>query len=298
MPHPIKAYGHVIAFLEKTFNKGANRKWKGASVAILLIVFAFLFFAFIEKLIDFNIYAEISISAILVFYGLANRCLINEVLKVNRVLSDDGLEAGRKQLSYIVGRDTSKLDEQAIRKASLETLAENLSDGVIAPLFYLFIGGFPLMLAYKMVNTLDSMIGYKSERYKDFGMVAAKIDDGFNFVPARITAFLIALVSIRTKAFQYIPQYGRKHSSPNAGYPEAALAGALDCRFGGPSVYYGQVVDKPFIGTNARKLVFKDALYACGLNIKASVVFLMGGLLGSYVFITISEMFIGFLTNI
>lgn len=278
MPHPIKLYGNVIAFLEKKLNVGVNKKLKGGIVGIGLILSAFIVFYFLKRLINSNIYIDVAVSAILIFYGLANKSLIVEVLKVNRALSEKGIKAGRERLSYIVGRDTSELDEQAIRKASLETLAENLSDGIIAPLFYLFIGGFPLMLTYKMVNTLDSMIGYKSERYKDFGMVAAKTDDVFNYVPARITALLIALVSLRLKSFRFISKYGKKHSSPNAGFPEAALAGALNCRFGGASAYFGQIIDKPYIGSNNRKLSLKDAKYACGLNLKASILFLFIGI--------------------
>ena len=251
-------------------------------MAVLLICSTYLVFLVLKKLISLNIYVHITISSIFIFYGLANRSLIYEVIKVNRALSEKGLEAGRKQLSYIVGRDTSKLDEQAIRKASLETLSENLSDGVIAPLFYLFLGGFPLMLTYKMVNTLDSMIGYKNDRYKDFGFIAAKTDDLFNFIPARVTAILMAIVSLKIKPFNYIFRFGNKHSSPNAGFPEAALAGALNCQFGGASEYHGVIVQKPLIGDHNRKLCFKDVTYACGLNIKSSVFFLLIGMAGIY----------------
>jgi adenosylcobinamide-phosphate synthase len=278
MPHPIKLFGQAIANLEKCTNKGSNKVFMGGLMSIFFIASTFFTFILIKRLTAFNVYVEIIIGSIFVFYGLANRTLINEVLKVNKQLTNNGIEAGRKQLSYIVGRDTHNLDEQAIRKASLETLAENLSDGVIAPLFYLFLGGFPLMLTYKMVNTLDSMIGYKSERYKDFGMIAAKIDDVFNFIPAKITAILIAVVSLKAKSFSFIFKYGNKHSSPNAGFPEAAMAGALDCQFGGSSEYYGEIIDKPYIGNNSRNLNLKDVKYACGLNIKASVLFLVIGI--------------------
>ncbi len=278
MPHPIKLYGHSIYWLEKKLNQGNSRKFKGAFVAISLIFLAFSIFYGIEYLSDFSKYVSFSVTVIFVFYGLANRTLVREVLKVNKRLSEEGLEAGRDQLRYIVGRETHSLSAQEIRKASLETLAENLSDGVIAPMFYLFIGGFPLMMTYKMVNTLDSMIGYKSDRYKDFGCWAAHIDDIFNFIPARITSLLMAIVGFQIRAFKFIIKYGRKHSSPNAGYPESALAGLLNCQFGGPAMYHGKLVNKPFIGDRKLEFTSEHVKYACGINIKVSVLFLVIGI--------------------
>ncbi len=278
MPHPIKLYGHTIYWLEAKLNKGRLRKLKGAIVAIGLILLTFAVFYAVKYVSMSNTYVLFFVTSVFVFYGLANRTLIKEVLKVNKRLHEEGLEAGRDQLKYIVGRETKTLSEHEIRKASLETLAENLSDGVIAPMFYLFIGGFPLMMAYKMVNTLDSMIGYKSERYKDFGCWAAHIDDVFNYVPARITAFLMAVVSLKLRPFRFIVQYGRKHSSPNAGYPESALAGILNCQFGGPATYYGELVNKPFIGNNKLTFESKHVLYACGINLKTSILFLILGI--------------------
>jgi adenosylcobinamide-phosphate synthase len=138
--------------------------------------------------------------------------------------------------------------------AAFETMSENLSDGVIAPLFYYALAGVPGMMAYKMVNTLDSMIGYRSERYEQFGKFAARLDDVANFIPARLTAILMALISGSKRSFQFIMQYGNKHKSPNSGYPEAALAGILNTRFGGPNIYQGVLVDKPFIGCDDRAI--------------------------------------------
>ncbi len=284
LPHPIKFFGRSISFFEKKLNNGQQKKIKGAMMSLFLIISTLIAFYLLKSLVSLNYYVDVIFSAVVIFYGLANRMLVNEVLKVNRVLSNEGLEAGRKQLSFIVGRQTDKLDEQAIRTASLETLAENLSDGVIAPLFYLFLGGFPLMMTYKMVNTLDSMIGYKNERYLQFGFFAARIDDIFNFIPSRITALLIAAVSIKAQSFKYIFKYGHQHSSPNAGYPEAAMAGALDCRFGGPSEYHGKVVPKPYIGQNSNAITPTMVNKACGINIKASILFLLSGLVAYYFF--------------
>lgn len=193
-------------------------------------------------------------------------------MKVERKLSEEGIESGRKQLSYIVGRETSQLSENEIRIAVLETLSENLSDGVIAPLFFYAIGGVPIMLAYKMINTLDSMIGYKSERYKQFGFFAAKLDDIVNFIPARITALLMVVITLNFRGLKYIFLFGSKHSSPNAGYPEAALAGILNCRFGGPNIYHGKLINKPFIGINERVISPKDFQKVYLINYASAVV--------------------------
>ena len=172
---------------------------------------------------------------------------------------DESLEKGRTQVGRIVGRDTSELSAQEIRTAALETLAENLSDGVVAPLFWCALFGVPGMLAYKMVNTLDSMIGYRNERYREFGCFAARLDDVANWIPARITALLMAVVAPKMdsqgrkmKSFRellrFVRRHGSQHLSPNSGYPEAALAGILNCRFGGPHNYFGEEVYKPYIG--------------------------------------------------
>jgi len=185
---------------------------------------------------------------------LANKSLLQEGIEVFRHLNSLGLEAGRKRLSWIVGRDTSQLSEHEIRLAVFETLSENLSDGVIAPLFYYAIGGVPCMMCYKMINTMDSMIGYKNDKYILFGRFAARLDDVVNFIPARITALLMIFVTLSYRGLKFIFKYGKAHTSPNAGYPESALAGILNCRFGGPHDYGGVSVDKPYIGENDRLL--------------------------------------------
>ena len=158
-----------------------------------------------------------------------------------------------------------------MRTAALETLAENLSDGVIAPLFWLALLGTPGMLAYKMVNTLDSMIGYRTERYKDFGCWAAHIDDVANFLPARLTALLMIVASGKLNLLGFVWRNGRNHASPNSGYPEAALAGILNCRFGGPHYYFGELFEKPYIGENDRQLTTADMKIAIRVNRMAEV---------------------------
>ena len=200
--------------------------------------------------------------------------MIREVRAVFLAL-DRSLEEGRRQVARIVGRDTSELSAQEVRTAALETLAENLSDGVIAPLFWYALLGVPGMLAYKMVNTLDSMIGYKTERYKNFGCWAAHIDDMANYIPARLTALLMIIAAGKPQLTGFVWRNGRRHASPNSGYPEAALAGILNCRFGGPHYYFGQLFDKPFIGTNDRPLTTADMQTAVRINRTAEVLMLL-----------------------
>jgi len=266
LPHPIRWFGLVIQYGEKKLNRGKKRKAKGALLWIVLVVSVWSFLFFMMKFLEPYPTTHIIFSSILVFYGLANHSLIAEALKVERKLRREGLEAGRKQLSYIVGRDTSALSENQVRTAVLETLAENLSDGVVAPLFFYALGGVPLMLVYKMVNTLDSMIGYKNERYKHFGWFAARADDWANYIPARITALLMVLLAFSPRGLSFIFRFGHKHASPNSGYPEAALAGILNVRFGGPNTYHGQLVTKPYIGHTPRDLNRRDILKACLIN--------------------------------
>ena len=262
LPHPVVGFGKMISFGEKQLNKGSHRMLKGALMAIFLIgfVFAITWFICYPLTSYFKLF-----TSILIFFCLAGTTLIREVREVFRAV-DRSLEEGRKQVARIVGRDTSELSAQEIRTAALETLAENLSDGVIAPLFWLAVGGAPAMMTYKMVNTLDSMIGYRTERYKDFGCWAARIDDIANYIPARLTALLMVLAAGKPQLIGFVWRNGRKHASPNSGYPEAALAGALDCRFGGPHYYFGEWFDKPYIGENARELTTADMQKAVRIN--------------------------------
>jgi adenosylcobinamide-phosphate synthase len=274
LPHPIRLFGNSISFFTEKLNRGKNRKWKGAAMAFVLIAVTFGITEMVFWLFRNNEWVYLILGSVGVFYGLANRSLISESSKVMRALKKQGLQAGRTQLSYIVGRDTSNLNEQQIRTAVLETLAENLSDGVIAPLFFYALGGVPAMLAYKMANTLDSMIGYKSEKYREFGWFAARFDDVINFIPARITALLMVVLSFSWRGLVYIFRYGHQHSSPNAGYPEAALAGILNCRFGGPNVYHSTLVEKPYIGNNDRIIINLDFYKTCVLNFFTCLVFI------------------------
>ena len=263
LPHPVVGFGKLIAKGERTWNKRKGRLWKGALMAIALVVGIYVVSACLLGLLPGVLHTFAS--ALLIFYCLAGTTLIREVREVFRAV-DRSLEEGRMQVARIVGRDTSELSAQEVRTASLETLAENLSDGVIAPLFWYALLGVPGMLAYKMVNTLDSMIGYRNERYKDFGCFAARLDDVANYLPARLTALLMVLVSGRLSLIKFVWKYGNQHASPNSGYPEAALAGILNCRFGGPHNYFGKEVWKPFIGQNDRLLYTEDMQVAIRIN--------------------------------
>ena len=276
LPHPVVGFGKMISWGEHRLNKGAHRKLKGALLAITLILLVFLatfllryLFSKLPSPFGDGMGVRLLFDVMIIFYCLAGTTLIREVRNVFLAL-DRSLEEGREQVARIVGRDTSELSAQEVRTAALETLAENLSDGVIAPLFWLALLGTPGMLTYKMVNTLDSMIGYRTERYKDFGCWAARIDDVANYIPARLTALLMALphaiFNFQFSIFNFIKKYGKNHTSPNSGYPEAALAGILDCRFGGPHYYFGELFDKPYIGENDRELTTADMKKAIRVN--------------------------------
>ncbi len=271
LPHPVVWFGKAIAACEHKLNRGHHRNAKGAVVAICLIALVFALTWLVRYwLLSLSSYLLLLFDAVIIFYCLAGTTLIREVHEVFYAL-DRSLEEGRQQVARIVGRDTSELSAQEVRTAALETLAENLSDGVIAPLFWFALLGTPGMLAYKMVNTLDSMIGYKTERYKDFGCWAAHIDDVANYLPARLTALLMILASGKLNLLAFVWKNGPRHASPNSGYPEAALAGILNCRFGGPHYYFGQLFDKPYIGENERPLTTADMKKAVRVNRVAEI---------------------------
>lgn len=267
LPHPVVLFGNLIGWIERKWNKGRCRFLKGGVVAVVYplgVLAAGWGVAWCAQAV--GVWCSVLVATVFVFYGLANRSLIQEGGEVIRALREQGLEAGRKRLSWIVGRDTSELTPKEIYTAVLETMAENLSDGVVAPLFYYAIGGFPAMMAYKMVNTLDSMIGYRDERFRQFGCCAARLDDALNYFPARLTALLMAVVAYRRGLFRFILRNCYMHASPNSGFPESAMAGILDCRFGGAHVYHGLLVEKPYIGDNGREVGYADYLKAVQVN--------------------------------
>lgn len=271
LPHPIVWFGKCIAFGEKKLNRGRHRFCKGAMLTFTLVCGIYALVCGLLRLagsVHTLLYA--AVVGIGVFYCLAGTTLIKEVRAVFEAV-DRSMEEGRRQVSRIVGRDTADLSPDEIRAAALETLAENLSDGVVAPMFWFGLLGLPGMMAYKMINTLDSMIGYRNKRYEDFGKAAARLDDAANYLPARLTACLMLRVSGCRHRRGFLSRFGRAHLSPNSGYPEAALAAILDCRFGGTHRYFGETVEKPYIGTNNRNLTSQDVSVAIKTNRKAEI---------------------------
>lgn len=265
-PHPVIYIGKLISLLERNLRKlKINMKLAGALLCLILMSSVALITYSICKLASVNIYLYIFVSAVIVCTCFSTKCLADEGKKIYDSFEENNIELSRKQLSYIVGRDTSALDEPDIIRATVETIAENTVDGTISPMFYAFIGGPILAILYKAVNTMDSMIGYKNERYIDFGMTAARLDDIFNYIPARISliGFTMASFILRYdyKSCIKIAIRDRKnHTSPNCAYPEAAVAGALGIELGGTNIYFGQKVYKPTIGEKKRKIVKEDIL--------------------------------------
>lgn len=270
LPHPVVWFGKVIAAGEHKFNHGSYRVAKGAVVAVVLIAGAYVGVKLLVGELSSWPWVKIAVDSLLVFYCLAGTTLCREVRMVFEAV-DRSVEDGRKQVGRIVGRDTSQLNANEIRIAALETLAENLSDGVIAPLFWYMLLGVPGMVAYKMVNTLDSMIGYRTARYREFGRWAARIDDVANYIPARLTALFMIVGAGKPQLLGFVFRYGKEHASPNSGYPEAALAGILNCRFGGTHSYFGETIYKPYIGENERNMTTADMIKAVAVNRRAEI---------------------------
>lgn len=266
MPHPIRVFGNMIAFCERWLNRGAARRAKGIVMWILLCGVVYGLFKTVDLLLADYPTAATAWGAIIFFYGVSNRSLIEAGMKIEKILQSGDLDKARKELSMIVGRDTAHLDATQIRRAVIETMSENLSDGIVAPLLFFAVGGVPLMMLYKMINTLDSMVGYKNDRFGEFGFCSAKMDDVANFIPARLTALMMVLVTLSPRAAQHIKRFASAHTSPNSGYPESAISGILDCQLGGANNYFGRVVEKPYIGDNPREITHDDLVMCANVN--------------------------------
>ncbi len=271
LPHPIRLIGTLIAGLEKKLLKLQMRDEKKEFYkGILLVVLVLFSTGAVAALVLVVAYwlhpvAGIVIESVMTYQILATKCLKDESMKVYQSLNEQGLEAGRVAVSMIVGRDTNVLDETGVVKAAVETVAENTSDGVIAPMLYTALGGPVVGFVYKAVNTMDSMVGYKNDKYLYFGRAAAKLDDVVNFIPARISAYLmIAAAYIGGKAFDGKQAYRiykrdrRNHASPNSAQTESVCAGALGIQLAGDASYFGKVVKKPYIGDAHRAVERED----------------------------------------
>ncbi|MBC5998267.1 cobalamin biosynthesis protein [Romboutsia ilealis] len=266
-PHPVRYIGKLIRYVEKKVRKVANTD-KGLKIGGFVLWFftvipTYLITYLIIKLSSFNTYVYVFVNAFIIYTTLATKCLKDEAVKIYRVLKTGDLEQSRIQLSYIVGRDTEHLSEKEIIRATVETVSENTVDGIIAPMFYAFIGGAPLAMAYKAVNTLDSTVGYKNEKYIHIGFASAKIDDIANYIPARISVLLMSIGSLvlgynYKNAVKIAIRDRKNHKSPNCAFSEGAVAGALGIQLGGTNIYFGQEVYKPTIGEKDREIESDD----------------------------------------
>ena len=288
LPHPIRWIGRLIGWLDRKLlgetdgavrDEAAERKKGRWLVAfVLLLVF---FFAAVVLFAAYQIHpaAGIIAESIMTYQMLATKCLKTESMKVYRRLSEHDLRGARKAVSMIVGRDTERLDEEGVAKAAIETVAENASDGVIAPMFYLALFGPVGGFSYKAVNTMDSMVGYKNDRYHAFGTAAAKLDDVVNFIPARISAMLMILSCCflgkefdQKNAMKIFKRDRYQHASPNSAQTEAACAGALGIRLAGDASYFGKIVKKPFIGDDLRPVEAEDIVRVNVLLYRSAVI--------------------------
>ena len=260
--HPIRIIGSLCKATEKFFRKVLKKSLKIAGlltwITLVLIVFLFNYFL-LKGAYAINNVLGVILSSIMIYFCISTKALKVEGLKGVKYVIQDDIEGARKQLSYIVGRDTKNLDKESILKAVVETVAENMSDGVIAPLFYVGIGGAPVAFLYKAVNTMDSMFGYKNDKYIEFGYFPAKLDDVFNYIPARLSGYFIFIASFvlgldYKNSFKIYKRDKNNHSSPNSAHPEAAVAGALNVQLGGANYYFGKLVEKPTIGDDIEKI--------------------------------------------
>ena len=269
VPHPVVYMGRAITALEKTLRRLFPKTDKGelTAGAVLAVVMSAgtLTLTALACFVLGKIHPALRWTAEIIWcwQALAMRGLRDETIKVRDKLDTDTLDSARRQVSRVVGRDTAALSPEGVTKAAVETVAENFSDGVIAPLFWMLIGGAPLALCYKAINTMDSMVGYKNEKYLYFGSTPARLDDLANFIPARISALLLILSAAlcgndAKNAYKIWRRDRRKHESPNSAQTESAMAGALGVRLAGPASYFGVIHEKPFIGDALRPIEPED----------------------------------------
>ncbi len=278
-PHPVRWMGRAIEWMEPVCRKRwRDEYFAGTVFAVGLILAAWLTAVAVVRILT-GLHPLLGSLAemVMIYYSLSVRSLGDAALEIHGLLKRGEIDTARTKLSFIVGRDVARYQEQDISRATVETVAENFVDGVLSPLFFVAIGGAPLGMAYKMVNTLDSMVGYKNERYLRFGRSAARIDDAANFIPARLAVIAICMAAASLKpsrgrrAFRTALLEGGHHSSPNAGLPEAAFAGALGLRLGGPNYYHGRLVKKPYIGYRFGPSRPSHIIDACQLMLTAAL---------------------------
>jgi adenosylcobinamide-phosphate synthase len=279
--HPVRIMGRAVTRAERVFRNLSLSPFRAGLLFALSLILGAWIVAALLVLAAAAVSPVLAgaVNIVLIYFCVSARSLEKEALAIRKSLVAGRLEDARNTLAMIVGRDVDPLDESGVSRAAVETVAENLVDGVISPLFFAAVGGAPLAVAFKMASTLDSMVGYKDEEYLYFGKAAARIDDIANFIPARISVFVISLAAFLlfrsgSTALSVARRDRRRHSSPNAGYPEAAFAGALSVQLGGPNYYQGELVDKPYIGEDLGRARPLHIEKACRLMMLSSVLFL------------------------
>ena len=260
--HPVQVIGKIISAGEKVLLRKKYKFLAGAVLNIFTVSITYTSMYLISKSVKISVFFMI-IEIYLMYTIFSINSLAREGNRVYRILKEGDIEKARKDLSYLVSRDTETMDEKMIIRSTMETISENTVDGIVAPMFYMFLGGMPLAMAYKAINTLDSMVGYKNEKYMDFGKFSAKVDDAANFIPARITGILIVLASMilgynYKNSLKIFIRDRKNHSSPNSAHSEASVAGALGVQFGGNVSYFGKEINKPTIGDKTKEFELED----------------------------------------
>ena len=260
--HPVQVIGKTISAGEKVLLRKKYKFLAGAVLNIFTVSITYTLMYLISKSVKISVFFMI-IEIYLMYTIFSINSLAREGNRVYRILKEGDIEKARKDLSYLVSRDTEMMDEKMIIRSTMETISENTVDGIVAPMFYMFLGGMPLAMAYKAINTLDSMVGYKNEKYMDFGKFSAKVDDAANFIPARITGILIVLASMilgynYKNSLKIFIRDRKNHSSPNSAHSEASVAGALGVQFGGKVSYFGKEINKPTIGDKTKEFELED----------------------------------------
>lgn len=290
-PHPVRLFGWSIAFCERRFNKGRFKKEKGMAMIMLVGLFfmlaAFSIVSFFSRL---HPAAGIFAEAVIISFMIAEKSLREAALAVYEPLCQKNLVSAREKLSWIVGRDTADLPESEIVRGTVETVAENTSDGITAPLFWALFGGAPFAVLYRVVNTADSMVGYQNEKFAEFGFASAKLDDLLNYLPSRLTAFIMVLVNHPAKGiqkrecFSILKRDARKHPSPNSGFLESAMAALLGVSLGGINRYQGKISNRPKLGDGVYSLEAKHIHDAIDIMKKTDRFFLLFFMIGGVCF--------------
>lgn len=283
LPHPVVLIGKLISTMERSLRKRMKNRLRAAGMILAIcvpLISALVVFGILFGCRMLHPWAYFGVSSILCWQALAARCLQKEAKKVVMALETEGLEAGRRQVGMLVGRDTEQLSEEQVFKATVETVAENTSDGVIAPMLWLMLFGAVGGWFYKAINTMDSIVGYKNEKYIDFGRAAAKLDDAANWIPARMSALGMIAAAWFTgldakNAYRIWKRDRRNHASPNSAQTESVCAGALHVQLGGGAGYFGKWVDKPTIGDADRTVERADVKRSCRLLYGTSILWLV-----------------------